>query len=409
MPHVILVAPQQPASQRRYLRGLVKAGALVSGVGQTRPERLEPEVRHLLHSYEHVHDLRDEDAFAAAVRRIQERGPWVDRLETTGEEHLLPAARARARSAIPGLSVEQALFCSDKLRMKEHLAARGVPCARHTEVSRAEDLARFVAEVGYPVVLKPRVGSRAADSHRIDDAESLELALAAARVEDGEQSWVAEAFVEGHEGFYDTVMGDDGVAMEFASHYYPTVLEAMHTRWISPQVVHTNRLHQDGYDRVRELGQQVIGELGLRSTATHMEWFHGPGGHHFSEIGARPPSSGFWDVYSEANEIDVYTEWARVLVRGKVEESATHRFAAGLINLRPSQDGVVRGYSGVERMQRAYGEHIFRMHLPPPRTPTQPIGAGYLANAWVCVKHPDYDELRGILDDIGRTVQVWAG
>ena len=60
-------------------------------------------------------------------------------------------------------------------------------------------------------------------------------------------------------------------------------------------------------------------------------------------------------------------------------------------------------------MQRAYGELIFRMHLPPPGTPTQPIGAGYLANAWVCVKHPDYDELRGILDDIGRTVQVWAG
>ncbi len=51
---------------------------------------------------------------------------------------------------------------------------------------------------------------------------------------------------------------------------------------------------------------------------------------------------------------------------------------------------------------------IWRMNLPPPGTPTQPIEAGYLANAWVCVKHRDYDQLRAILDDIGRTVKVFA-
>jgi hypothetical protein len=37
-----------------------------------------------------------------------------------------------------------------------------------------------------------------------------------------------------------------------------------------------------------------------------------------------------------------------------------------------------------------------------------PVEAGYMANAWVRMKHPDYDELRRMLDAVGETVQVHA-
>ncbi len=33
---------------------------------------------------------------------------------------------------------------------------------------------------------------------------------------------------------------------------------------------------------------------------------------------------------------------------------------------------------------------------------------GYMANAWLRVRHPDYDTLRHILDTIGETVKVHA-
>jgi hypothetical protein len=32
-----------------------------------------------------------------------------------------------------------------------------------------------------------------------------------------------------------------------------------------------------------------------------------------------------------------------------------------------------------------------------------------MANAWMRVRHPDYDRLRAILNDIGETVRVQAG
>jgi hypothetical protein len=51
---------------------------------------------------------------------------------------------------------------------------------------------------------------------------------------------------------------------------------------------------------------------------------------------------------------------------------------------------------------------VVAAHLPPAGTPTQPIEAGYMANAWLRMRHPDYDALRAILDTIGETVRVRA-
>jgi hypothetical protein len=31
-----------------------------------------------------------------------------------------------------------------------------------------------------------------------------------------------------------------------------------------------------------------------------------------------------------------------------------------------------------------------------------------MANAWLRMKHPDYDELRRMLDDVGQTLKVYA-
>ncbi len=59
-------------------------------------------------------------------------------------------------------------------------------------------------------------------------------------------------------------------------------------------------------------------------------------------------------------------------------------------------------------MFRRYGDLVVGSYFPAPGTPTQPVAAGYMANAWMRVRHPDYDDLRGILNDIGERVQVRA-
>jgi len=38
----------------------------------------------------------------------------------------------------------------------------------------------------------------------------------------------------------------------------------------------------------------------------------------------------------------------------------------------------------------------------------QPVEAGYMANAYVRMRHPDYDALRGMLDAVGQMLHVYA-
>jgi hypothetical protein len=171
-------------------------------------------------------------------------------------------------------------------------------------------------------------------------------------------------------------------------------------------MVTTNRIESPGYGELREMASRVIEILNIGTSATHMEWFAGPKGLKFSEIGCRPPGVGQWDVYNAANDFDLYFEWACAIVHGRTHQKPSRRFAAGMIALRPERDGIISGYSGVDEISRRYGEHIVAAHLPARGTTTQPIEDGYMANAWMRIRHPDYDRLREILNDVGETVRV---
>jgi formate-dependent phosphoribosylglycinamide formyltransferase (GAR transformylase) len=404
--NVIFVEPCFPQNQREFVRGLKSIGANVIGISEKPREWLDPELAGWLSDFIQVSSVVHEAELERAVRLAQSR-LWVDRLEATVEAHVLPAANVRQRCGIPGVSPRTAFLCRDKPAMKEVLRAAGVPCAQSTGATSAAEVREFAAAVGLPVILKPRSAAGAAGTWKADSPASLEEAMRACGVADGAPTAVEE-FIEGHEGYLDTITVGGEVAAEFITHYYPNVLEAMRTRWISPQMVSTNRVDAPGYDEVRHMARRVIEVLGITSSATHMEWFFGPKGLKFSEIGCRPPGVCQWDVYNAANDMDLYREWALAVTHGRCEARPSRRFAGGMIALRPDRDGHISHYEGLDEIGRRYAEEIVAAHFPAPGSPTGDVSAGYMANAWMRLRHPDYDVLRGILDDIGRTVQVRA-
>ncbi|OLT17836.1 ATPase [Serinicoccus sp. CUA-874] len=404
--NIVLVEPHFPKNQREFARALAQAGANVIGIGETPLDYLDDQLKSWMVHYEQVGSVTDRHAMTEAVRRVQGM-VWVDRLESTIESHQLVAAHVREDLGIPGTSVRTTWLCRDKPSMKEALRAAGVPTAASTGADDADQVRDFAAAVGYPLILKPRDAAGAADTVRVDS--DTELAAALDRM-GGYSSIAVEEFIEGHEGFYDTVSIDGRIAVDFASHYFPGVLEAMRTRWISPQFIATNRIDGGGlYDEIREMGHRVNEALGIGTSATHMEWFHGPKGLKFSEIGCRPPGVGCWDLYCAANDMDVYAAWAQSLVHGEVREHASRSHSAGIVALRPDRDGLITGYSGLEDIENRYGRWIIDAHVPVAGTGTQPVEAGFMANAWIRMRHPDFDALRGMLDDVGRTVHVHAG
>ena len=405
--HVIFVEPAFPANQMEFVRALHSVGARVTGIGERPMEALPDELKHQMIHYERVGNVTDEDGMVAAVRRIQGHLP-VDRMEATVEAHVLPVAKVREECGIPGTSVRTTWICRDKPTMKDVLREAGIATAQSLGAKTADEAREFAKRVGYPLILKPRGGAGASGTCKADNDGELEQAIEASGLAHG-QSVAVEEFVEGHEGFYDTLTVNGQIRHDFVTHYFPNVLEAMRTRWISPQFVVTNRIDTvEDYAQVREMGKRVIEAIGIDTAPTHMEWFFGPQGLKFSEIGCRPPGVRVWDLYSAGNGIDLYREWAQLLVHGRTEARASRRFAAGMIALRPDRDGRISGYEGVEEVRREYGGCIIDACFPPPGTATQSEQAGYMANAWMRLRDPDLDTLRGMLDDIGRRVQVRA-
>src|SRR5947207_13603752 len=253
---VVFLEPSFPRNQREFVRALHAVGARVTGIGERPKEWLDPELRHWLTHYEQVGNITDEAQVERAVRFVQSQ-VRVDRLEAVVEAHVMCAARVREICGIPGTSVRTTFLCRDKPAMKDALRQAGIPCAQSIGSGSPDEIRAFAGRVGFPLVIKPRDAAGASGTARVDTPGELEQAMASFGVGRG-RSVAVEEFIEGHEGFYDTVAIGGRIVHEFITHYYPTVLEAMRTRWISPQFVTTNRLDADGYIELKEMGRKVV-------------------------------------------------------------------------------------------------------------------------------------------------------
>ncbi|MDH3751997.1 MAG: ATP-grasp domain-containing protein [Gammaproteobacteria bacterium] len=288
--NVIFIEPSFPHNQREFVRALHAAGANVIGIGERPLDYLDTEVKSWLHDYVQVRSVVHEPSLLKAVQLIQGQ-VWVDRLEATIEAHIMPVATVREATGIPGTSTRTAFLCRDKPAMKEVLRQAGISCAQSTRAETPQDAREFAAAVGFPLIIKPPAGAGASGTYKVRDTKNLESVINESGLADG-NAVAIEEFIEGHEGYIDTLAIGGDVTHEFITHYYPNVLEAMRERWISPQMVTTNRIDASGYEEVRKMTRDVIRILDIGTSATHMEWFFGPKGLKFSEIGCRPPGVG---------------------------------------------------------------------------------------------------------------------
>lgn len=404
--HVVFLGPDLFSAYRDLVRGLKEIGVRVTGIGHTPRGALDGELRRLLDQYAQAGSLMDAGSVLKAVRQVA-RGQEVDHLETGDEALVMAAAQVRQTLGIPGQSVLSAQLCRDKPAMKEALRRAGLPCAASAGVKSLGELRIFVEREGFPVILKPRSALGSLGTYRADNVRELERAARTLGIDSGKAAAVEE-FVEGHEGFYDTLCHNGEVVHEFISHYYPNVLPALEDRRVSPQIASTNRVDLESYDELKELGRKAIKVLDIETGATHMEWFFGPKGLKFSEIGSRPPGERIWDLYSVGNEMDLYREWAMVVVHGRRGAVPTRRFATGAVQVRPDRDGRIVGYDGVRAVLERCRPYLTEHRLPPVGTPTDPVHKGYYNNVWFRLRHPDYDQLLRLMDFIGERLHVRA-
>ncbi len=402
--HVLFLAPDTNVYNLRFVDALSRIGAKVSGIGHTDEAKLHPDLRRHLQSYSKAHNLLDDAELKRLMEAVHARTP-IERIETIDEPLVVPAAKLRESLALPGLTLAQAVLCRDKAAMKERLRASDIPTAASAAATSRAEALDFAEREGYPVVVKPREGFGTLDTFRVESKAELEAALDKLKPT-SERALIVEEFVDGHEGFYDTITAANGIAHSFIGHYYPSCLAALQDRAISPQIAVTNRSEEPTYAELHSAAARVNAALQLSNTATHMEWFFGSKGLKISEIGARPAGERIWDMHQAGNEFDIYLSWADAALFGRKSGTPTRKYATGSVQIRPPKEGRYEGHRGVEIVQRTLAGSIIESQIPAPGTPTQPLERGWHQNTWFRLRDENYDRLREKLDYIARTVRV---
>jgi hypothetical protein len=121
----------------------------------------------------------------------------VQRILSTGERQVLPAARLRELLGLPGQDVACALAFRDKFVMKKIIGGAGIPVARMRRVNDPAELFEFAGEIGFPLVVK-HLDHGGSDGLRVL-ADRTELVAFAEwwQAEDGCAPRLAEEWIDG--------------------------------------------------------------------------------------------------------------------------------------------------------------------------------------------------------------------
>jgi biotin carboxylase len=352
-----------------------------------------------------VDDVTNAASLEHAVRALGATHGAIARCFGAYEQLQQPLAIVRERLGIPGLSSEAAHNFRDKARMKDALRAAGVPVARHRLIASREEALEFIAEVGFPVVLKPPAGAGAIATQRIRDVASLDTMLASYRATPA-NPMLAEEFLRGTEYSLETVSVDGEAIWHSLTRYGPTPLDVVENSWIQWTVLLPREVDAPEFDDIRTVGAHALRALGMGTGVSHCEWFRRDDGTvAISEIAARPPGANITTMISRAHDIDFVAAWVRLMINGTFDPP-DRRYAVGTAYLRGQGTGQVRTVEGLDVVQEQFGALICDSRLPYPGQ--HPTGS-YEGEGFIIVRHPDTAVVQHALERIVSTVRVLLG
>ncbi len=403
--NVLFLSPGFPAEMPLFVRGLAEVGAKVFGVGDQPVQSLPSEARQGLSDYLQVRWGDDQSVIEQVARWM--RGRSLDRVESMWETQMLLAARMRQRFGLPGMTVEQTIPFRDKESMKEVVERAGLRVPRHARATSLQAAWEALERVGYPAIFKPFDGAGSKDTHRCDDREAFERALAATR---HVPEISVEEYIDGEELTYDTVCVDGAPVYENVAWYRPKPLVLAQNPWISMQNICLRDLQNPLAAPGVELGRGVLSALGFSTGFTHMEWFHTPGGEAvFGEIGARAAGARLVHAMNYACDLDLFRGWAHAVCHGSFGQEVRRPYNAAMVFKRAEGDGRVLEHRGLFDLLSRYGQHVAHLELTPIGEPRRDWRKVVVGDGWIVVRHVDLDTTLQIADRFGEDLQVVAG
>ncbi|RFU36352.1 ATP-grasp domain-containing protein [Actinomadura logoneensis] len=261
----------------------------------------------------------------AAVDRLADRYGKPCAILAMKEDDLLVAARLRADRGLPGQRPDQLMPFRDKLLMVGQVARHGLAVPEFAAANTAADVTDFGKRVGWPVVVKPMLGSSSVDVRIVHGPDE-----AAAPTFDPTTSKLVQKFIPHPVYHVDGVFDGSDVGVCVASRYVNTCLSFRAGEYLGSVEEDDPEVNA----ATREFAGRVLRALASEPLVFHLEVFvERPGGGApvctFLEVGARVAGSETAFLWREVHGYDLMEAAFRIAL-GEAPPPAPASFGGDL-------------------------------------------------------------------------------
>ncbi len=290
----------------------------------------------------------------AAAHRYHRQVRPVDGVLCVASDVPLTVAEVAAELALPGIPVESARLASDKLAMKEHFSARGIPIPWFQAVKTPAEVRTAARARGYPLVVKP-VDSRGARgvvrlTESVDPGWAYQQAAAHSRA----GRVMVEEYLSGPQISTESILIEGvGVTPGFSDRNYE-FLDRFFPYFIENGGEQPSRLSQADRERVSRLAEEAGRVIGVQTGVVKGDLVLTPEGPKVIEVATR--LSGGWfctDQIPLATGVDLVGAAIRLALGDPVspEELRPEPRRGVAIRYFFPPAGVVETIDGVEKAQ----------------------------------------------------------
>ena len=308
----IFISPQFPKTYWHFCDRLKRNGVNVLGIGDSPYNELRDELKAALTEYYYLPNMDNYNAIFRAVAFFSFKYGKIDWLESNNEFWLEQDARLRTDFHITtGEQFDNIGRIKNKSAMKAYYAKAGVPTARLHKVTTIEAAKNFIAQVGYPVIVKPDVGVGANDTFKLENDEHLQNFFNTLPA----VPYVMEEFIMGDICSYDAILNNQSEPLFESMTVFPTPIMDIVIKHLDLSYYVAAHVSEN----LRRLGRATAKAFEIKSRFVHMEFFRltkakaglGEVGDFVGlEVNMRPAGGYTPDMIDFAHSTDVYQIWA---------------------------------------------------------------------------------------------------
>ncbi|WP_413993539.1 ATP-grasp domain-containing protein [Labrys okinawensis] len=381
-------SPHFPVNGAEFCDRLRQAGATVLGIGDAPYEGLSPKLKGALNEYYRIADMENEDQVLRAMGHFIHRWGRIDRFESLNEHWLEQDAGIRTDFNIPGIRRDFVENLKHKSKMRDFFDKAGIETIRQEKYLDRAGVEAFIARVGYPIVIKPDQGSGASNTTKIAAAEDID---AFERAKLPGVSYVCEQFIDGIILTYDGLVDRDGRIVFAASHRFEqSIMGVVNADY------HLNYYCLPTIDpEVEKAGRAAMAAFDIREKFFHIEFFQTRADQRIValEINMRPPGAWMTDAINYAYDMDVYREWAGMVVHNRAGGPFKGRYFVGYASRKKH----IRYVHDHRAILAAHGDRI--VHF----APIEDVFSRAMGNFAYQFRSEDFDEVKAIVRFIQAT------